>query len=467
MRYLFLLLVLSLFFSCKPSKEIVVDNSDFSIEQNMPDWVKNHPVSSGYYIGIGIGNKSSQNLEYREQAKKNALNDLASEISVTIKSNSFLFTMESNDSFNEEFKSTIKTEISKDLEGYELVDSWEDESIYKVYYRLSKSEYHQKQKEKKEKTLRLCYDLYLKAIAAEKKSDVLLAMNLNARALLSIKKYWNEINEYNTGNKLIFLENEIAANIERILSQIKLEPTDKQFELSYTNRYSNTLKINCLFKKEKIYSLPLNINYYKKSKYSESKKRYTEVKTSEANGVVSFLVSDPFMLREQELTLDVDITKMLNIDKENLNLLMGVVSNFTEIKMSIPVKIILPKIFIEGNEKNLGNESINKLLSNTFKENFIKRNYDIVDTKPEDGLTLMILTDTKSGQDKTRFVPAYLNGEILLKNNNSGKTVYSKVLSNIKGVHSTADKASLKAYQEATELINKSIFKDMLKTISN
>ena len=79
----------------------------------------------------------------------------------------------------------------------------------------------------------------------------------------------------------------------------------------------------------------------------------------------------------------------------------------------------------------------------------------------------MILTDTKSGQDKTRFVPAYLNGEILLKNNNSGKTVYSKVLSNIKGVHSTADKASLKAYQEATELINKSIFKDMLKTISN
>lgn len=467
MRYLYLLSILNLLFSCKPSKEVVIGNTEFSNEQTKPDWVTNHPISADYYIGVGFGNKKGQNLGYREQAKKNALNDLASEISVTIKSNSFLFTMEYNDSFNEEFKSTIKTEISKDLEGYELVDSWEDESIYKVYYRLSKSEYHQKQKEKKEKTLRLCYDLYLKALEAEENSDVLSAMSLNARALLSIKKYWNEINEYNTGNKVIFLENEISANIERILSQVKLETTYKQFELSYNNKYSNTLKINCLFKKGNISSLPLNLNYFKKAKYTESKKRYTEAKTSEGNGIVSFLVSNPFMLNEQELTIEVDIMKMLSIDKENLNLMKGVVSNFPAIKMSIPVKIILPKIFIEGNEKSLGNETINKLLSNTFKENFIKNNYDVVDKKTSDGLTLLISANTKSEQNTTRFVPAYLNGEILLKNNNSGKTIYSKDLSNVKGVHSTADKASLKAYQEATELINKSLFKDMLKTISN
>jgi len=173
------------------------------------------------------------------------------------------------------------------------------------------------------------------------------------------------------------------------------------------------------------------------------------------------------MLKEQELTIEVDITKMLSIDKENLNLMTGVVSNYPAIKMSIPIKIILPKIYIDGNEKSLGNETINKLLSNAFKENFIKNNYDVVDKKPSNGLTLLIVTDTKSEQHQTRFVPAYLNGEIILKNNSSGKTVYSKALLNIKGVHSTADKASLKAYQEATELINKSLFKDMLKTISN
>ena len=264
MRDLFLFCILSILFSCKPSKEVVFDNSELSNEQKEPDWVKNHPISSSYYIGIGIANKDSENLQYREQAKKNALNDLASEISVTIKSNSFLFTMESNGSFNEDFNSTIIYQrLTKTLKVYELVlHSWLiDKSIYKVYERISRCEYLQKQKEKKEKALRLCYDLYLKAVAAEEKSHVSLAMNLNARALLSIKKYWNEINEYNVGNKLIFLENEISANIQRILSQIKLENTDKKFNLSYSNKYSNTLRIKCLFNKEKISFLPLNLSY--------------------------------------------------------------------------------------------------------------------------------------------------------------------------------------------------------------
>ena len=49
-----------------------------------PEWVKEHPVSSNYYIGVGSISKNGQSLNYREQAKKNALNDLASEISVTI-----------------------------------------------------------------------------------------------------------------------------------------------------------------------------------------------------------------------------------------------------------------------------------------------------------------------------------------------------------------------------------------------
>ena len=468
MRDLFLFCILSILFSCKPSKEIVFDNSELSNEQNVPDWVKTHPISSSYYIGIGMVNKDSENLEYREQAKKNALNDLASEISVTIKSNSFLYTMESNGSFNEDFNSTIKTEINKNLEGYELVDSWEDESIYKVYYRISRSEYHQKQKEKKEKALRLCYDLYLKAVAAEEKSDVSLAMNLNARALLSIKKYWNEINEYNVGNKLIFLENEISANIQRILSQIKLENIDKKFKLSFTNKYSNTLIIECLFNKEKISSLPLNLSYYKRAKYTESSKRYTESKTSEANGEVSFFVSDLFVSKEQELTIDLFIIKILNIDGENLNLMKGILRRFPEIKLSIPIKLILPKIFINVEEKSLGEKSSNKILTNTFKENFIKNNYDIVDLKPSDGLTLTIATDTESELPfGSSFIPAYLNGVISLKNNKSGRTLYSKALSNIKGIHSTKDKASLKAYQEARELINESIFKENIKTITN
>ena len=49
-----------------------------------PNWVKERPVSNRYFIGIVSADKN--NKDYRTVAKAEALNDLASEISVTISS---------------------------------------------------------------------------------------------------------------------------------------------------------------------------------------------------------------------------------------------------------------------------------------------------------------------------------------------------------------------------------------------
>ncbi|MCT4624071.1 MAG: LPP20 family lipoprotein, partial [Schleiferiaceae bacterium] len=67
-----------------------------------PNWVKQKPIESPYYSGIGMAIKSSP--DYLAIAKNNALNDLASEISVQIKSSSVLYQVENNDRFREEFK---------------------------------------------------------------------------------------------------------------------------------------------------------------------------------------------------------------------------------------------------------------------------------------------------------------------------------------------------------------------------
>ena len=51
-------------------------------EAPRPTWVSARPVTGGYYVGIGLANKNRPDAQ--EAAKKNALNDLASEISVTV-----------------------------------------------------------------------------------------------------------------------------------------------------------------------------------------------------------------------------------------------------------------------------------------------------------------------------------------------------------------------------------------------
>lgn len=50
-------------------------------------------------------------------AKKNALNDLASEISVTVEGNSLLYTLDRKYKFDEEFTSTINTSTKVGIRG--------------------------------------------------------------------------------------------------------------------------------------------------------------------------------------------------------------------------------------------------------------------------------------------------------------------------------------------------------------
>ncbi|MFW6095955.1 MAG: LPP20 family lipoprotein, partial [Bacteroidota bacterium] len=114
-----------------------------------PDWVKSRPVDNNYYIGIGSANTYEDN--YTKVAKNNALTDLISEISVKLSSNSVLRQFEDESGFGEEFEAVTKMHIKDDLEDYEVVDSWEGEDKYWVFYRLSKEKYKRQKREKLEK----------------------------------------------------------------------------------------------------------------------------------------------------------------------------------------------------------------------------------------------------------------------------------------------------------------------------
>ena len=49
-----------------------------------PDWVMSRPVDNRYYQGIGVAMVNSYTQGHVEEAKKKALNDLISEISVKV-----------------------------------------------------------------------------------------------------------------------------------------------------------------------------------------------------------------------------------------------------------------------------------------------------------------------------------------------------------------------------------------------
>jgi len=84
----------------------------------VPDWVSNRPISSTDYIGISSASKNTSS--YQKIAKRNALDDLLSEIRVTIQSVSILNQIDKNGTFKEEFESTIKSSVADEIENLEF-----------------------------------------------------------------------------------------------------------------------------------------------------------------------------------------------------------------------------------------------------------------------------------------------------------------------------------------------------------
>ena len=129
-----ILFVFVLFFTfCGTKKQ--TENQEIS---NIPYWVKNYPVLDGYYVGIGIADKSSHPENFIQIAQQNALQNLSSQIKVNIASESVFLQLEREYGFEEDFKSNIKIQANEYLEGYELEGTFTQKNEYWVFYKLNK-----------------------------------------------------------------------------------------------------------------------------------------------------------------------------------------------------------------------------------------------------------------------------------------------------------------------------------------
>ena len=108
-----------------------------------PTWIKEFPISSNYYIGIGVSDINANPIEYIKIAQKNALHNLISQIKVNISSQSILLEMEREYEFKQDFKSNLEMKSDDIIEGYELVSTYTRDNEYWVYYRLNKNTYRE------------------------------------------------------------------------------------------------------------------------------------------------------------------------------------------------------------------------------------------------------------------------------------------------------------------------------------
>ncbi|QOI97543.1 MAG: LPP20 family lipoprotein [Flammeovirgaceae bacterium] len=438
--------------SCSPKVQQPVDTR--------PAWLKGESAQRGYYTGVGHSVKDGTN-NYVQAAKKSALDDLVSQIKVTVSSTSILSTFEENRSnFKETYEQIIQTSVADELEEFELVGSWEDERNYWVYYRLSVARYREIKEEQKRNAVLLATDFLKKARASEAAKEYLQALGFYFQSFRSVEKYLAEAIPVTVDGQEFLLTNEVYASIQKILNtiQLRIEPAELQ-----VNRRVNlkeqplTVKATFMEDNKPVSMLPLQAAFDK-----GAGDVFPDYKTDES-GTAKILVTK-IASRELEQTVAVKV----NIDAISGS--SSTIYNLVAKTLNVPVtKVLLkvqrPVVYMVAEEKSLGTARNNNQLSNKLKNLLANNGFEFTNDKSAADLMFEVQADSERGSVSGSIYITFLTGVIKVSAVREGKEIYATTLDRIKGYGLDYERSSQDAYNKALETLEKERMAELLNTI--
>lgn len=426
-----------------------------------PDWVKSRPVDNNYYIGIGSANTYEDN--YTKVAKNNAFTDLISEISVKLSSNSVLHQFEDESGFKEEFEAITKMNMKDDLEGYEVVDSWEGEGKYWVFYRLSKEKYKRQKREKLEKAKSLAKDYYEKASEARENKDIHNALNYYVKAFDAIKPHLDEDLSVFTLDGRIELTNGIYKNIQEIFSSIEFVPKQEEYNLKTLSTDNPSIAATAYYnnggKPHPIKNLPV------KCLIPEPTVDKKELVNSNSSGLIHCTIAEMLPKgKKQKVEVKLNTDTYFGTEKNILNTMFSREGNVPYQYITISVTDV--SAYLETTETELGQLSSSQPVSKLVKKELAENFFSFTESKDKADVIIKIEANTTEGKfvEKYDLYTAYVNCNLSITNAQTMREVFSKRIHGIKGMKTGGyQMAAQDALKKAEKEIQQKIIPEIRK----
>lgn len=425
-----------------------------------PTWLGVKPYKAGYYTGVGHSTKN-ENSNYIQVAKKSALDDLISEISVTVSSASVLTMIDTDKAFQERYEQIIKTTAEDQIKEFELVDAWEDGLNYWVYYQLSKERYHQIKEEEKRNAVALATDFFDRARRAEEEGARVQAIRYYFQAFRSVETYLADAIKIKREGSEILLVNEIYGSIQRLLNLIELDVYPAQIIVNRRVRVSDQpillstsfrddigiaseIPIHAKFKKGAGVVFPT----YKTNALEQAKILLTKIDSKEVEQTI-------------EVALDLDQLSAL-ADSKVYNL---VASTFNIPSAKVLLRVERPVVYMTSDEKSFGRDKGSKQLANKLKNLLAVEGFEFTGDRYAADLWIDVKSDSEQGSVSGSIFITYINGLIRVADINDGKEIYSTTLDRIKGFGLDYDRSSQDGYNKAVEALEKEYISNLLNSI--
>ncbi len=449
-----------LLFSCGGSKQVAENQSDSTtVENTKPSWMMQRPVNSSYYVGIGSASKISEPLNYQQVAKKNALNDLSSEIRVIIEGESFLNTIDRNYNFEEEFRSNISTRVLEDIQDFEIVDAYENGSDYWVYYRLSKSEHARIKKEKKDKALNSAFDFYTKGQDAIELNNFAVGFDLYLRSLLEMKDYWNEVNLHPSPSGDIYLDNEIYSSLRTLGSELKIEVESNPILLESSNSFAKEVQVTVTRNGSPVNGVHLSYQY-DKGKYS----RPAGLITDDQGKIIIPVKEVNLKSSSIYLAIWIDLNDQVSKDLDK-SLITPLVSGIKTQELNIPIRLVYPKLFFASNEMNFGKADDIHRLRDAFASKLSSEGFSSTSRLVDSDYEILIQSNTTEGGTSQGFHVVYLDMSVSIKSRITQDEIFKRSFTKIKGLQLNYESAASEAYKKAAKSLEEEVSREFIEQL--
>ena len=419
-----------------------------AVEMKVPIWVSSRPHSGLKYVGIGFGDKSKGG-NYQLEAKKNALYDLASEIKVDISSNSVLYTVQNNNSFNENFNSLIKLSNSDNIEGYEQVDSYENEKQYWVYYQLDKQEYANRKAQKKQQTISKAANLISASFYDEKNKDFSSSLKKRIQAFGVLAPYLSEEINFDPaqsgGVKNVFdLTGIIQQQLQSIrIAEQKQVPVLKPYQVSYQPLVYRLE----LSSKSALQNFPFVV------RSEDEKVSIGEKSATGAGGEMQVKINSVEPVSGNVFfSLSPDISTLMGTDSVGIAGVVILRQFIQTPALKVQASVNNIALYVNSVEKNFGKPTGLDAIESFIKQRFQGQEIRLVDDPKEADYIIESVAETKEDisseiLEKTyRIKLASLQINLQLKNRSTNEILYKTQVNELYGYANTAEKAGLNAY---------------------
>jgi len=453
MRQFIAFVFLALLVACGSKKEIAQP-----VYEPKPAWASSKPIESFYYAGIGMAYKSA-GADYSAIAKNNALNDLSSEISVNVSSSSLFYQVEQDQNLREEFQANTRLKSKENLEGYELVGSYENATEFWVYYRLDKSKYEAIKAQRLANAIAISKQLFTNAYQFREGDQYAESIKFTVKAIAALKDYLGEPLQTEWRGQQVFLMVELYSFLQQTLSDIRLKPQSSIISakrgqaisanhLSFTSTNPNNIPLAGIpeflyYSGERIQNNQLYTNMYGQVQYtlprlvSTNSKEYFQANVNMVS-LVSEATDDPF------------VRKLL--------------AKISGPEARIEISVDKPMVYVESIELNMGQAMSIQLLASAFTQNFIDQGFEMTKSKSTADYFLTIDAKTRDSGMQQKFYTAALDATIQFKDA-QGILLYERQVQGYMGMQLSASQAGEDAYKKLTVEINKRYFRELRRKV--